>query len=83
MKEKLMYVAAFMLCWNAAGFFVGALATVDYRNDHDWVDGRYVSTAKSGCVYKSISAFTNPGFIIACELFRKRFEIERIEQVVK
>jgi hypothetical protein len=27
------------------------------------------------CVYKSIGAFLNPGWIIACELYRERFEV--------
>lgn len=38
----------------------------------------FVNNNLSGCVYKSLSSFTNPGYVLACELFRKRFEYEGV-----
>lgn len=54
-----------LAAWFAIGFLLGAL-TSGAERDH----GR-----ETGCVYKSIASFTNPGYIVGCELFRKRFEV--------
>lgn len=40
-------------------------------------------TKNTGCIYRSIGSFVNPGYIVGCELFRERFEIgkQSIEEI--
>jgi len=52
------------------GFISGACITIDARTN-----------GQNGCVYRSISSLANPGYVLACELFRKRFEYESIGKV--
>lgn len=75
MKEAL---AGIFLIWFAVGFVAGAMVTIDYRTDTRWDSAAKtaVDISRSGCVYKSAAAFINPGYIAACELFRRRFEVE-------
>lgn len=60
----------------AIGFLIGFMETIGYRTDREFKNGSYVDISKSGCVYKSYAAFLNPGHVVACELFRRRFEKE-------
>lgn len=70
-----------MAIWNGIGFFAGLIDSADSRNLLHYVTNANggldrISDAKSGCVYRSFAAFTSPGYLIGCELSRKRFEME-------
>lgn len=65
-KKHKKAISIILAIWFALGFMVGSIASGNSRSfDH-----------KTGCVYKSVAAFLNPGYLAACELFRQRFEIE-------
>jgi hypothetical protein len=49
----------------ATGFLFGAATTASERD----------SGKETGCVYKSVASIINPGYILGCEFFRKRFEV--------
>lgn len=66
-KEAAIWVA---VIWFALTFFIGFLdSTVNQRP----IDP---NKTKSGCVYKSVVSYFSPGYMVACELFRNRFERE-------
>ena len=73
--------------WSVLGFLIGALETELERSAGSWEkDGEkiiFASEEKNGCTYKSLATFTNLGYLAACELFRKRFEINGIQEVIK
>lgn len=47
-----------------------------YAREHDKL---------TGCIYRSVGSFINPGYIVGCELFRERWEIgkQKREEVRK
>lgn len=59
MKATLFIIS---ISLSALGMFCGLIETISNK-DH----------GKTGCTYESIISF-NPGRVITCELFRKRFE---------
>lgn len=70
--------------WNVLGFLIGGMDTGNERGGTQQCTGSgptwkcEVVDIHSGCVYKSFASFTNVGYVVACELFRKRFEIEGV-----
>lgn len=52
------------LAWFFGGAMLGALNAAGER-----------SNGGAGCIYRSVGSFTNPWYIVGCELFLKRFEI--------
>jgi hypothetical protein len=77
--------------WFLLGFIAGAVTTFDERNAHSYkystnghggLDTEVIDISHSGCIYRSISALSNPGYILGCELFRRRFEYEGIDQAL-
>lgn len=71
------------LVWNVIGFMTGLVSTVIERDSGHYENNGFgglmwVSDGLSGCVYRSASSFTNPGYIASCELFRKRFAYEGV-----
>lgn len=60
-----------ILSWFAAGFLMGGVESCNDR----YPCGYHVA-GTSGCVYESYASYLMPGRILACELFRKRFERE-------
>lgn len=73
--RALLYV---MGAWSATGFMFGAMNTLMER---DTVFG--TRQAKSGCIYRSVAPLLNPGYVLACELFRVRFEYEGVDKMVE
>lgn len=78
MKKYKAEIATAFVIWFAIGFVMGLVETMSYRWDWEYEPGtgKHIDTSKSGCVYKSYAAFLSPGHISACELFRRRFEME-------
>lgn len=74
-------VALVLGVWNILGMTVALFNTANERSGCAWC--KPVIEPKSGCVYKSYASFTNPGYVFACEMFRKRFELEGIHSEVK
>ncbi len=77
-----------IMVWNALGFVLGTAATVIERDSHHYESDdkghfKSIDDGRTGCIYRSYSAFTNPGYVAACEMFRKRFEIESLEKALK
>lgn len=52
------------LMWLGLGFVTGGIVTAEERDK-----------GGTGCVYKSIASVVSPGYIIGCELFRKRWNL--------
>lgn len=78
MKETIIGLSIGYFC---VGFFIGAMESYDERTSHKYESQpgggmTTIDTSKSGCVYNSIAAFLNPGHLVACEIFRKRFDLE-------
>lgn len=89
MKQYLIPILLGLSVWSGTGFLVGILVSANERQqNYHWdysVDEKHpqkvIEPGRSGCVYKSIAPLLNPGYVIGCELFRKRFEKEGIEKV--
>ena len=66
MKKILERILTGLLVWCIVGVLVGLLNTfierADFKNPTD------------GCVYRSYAQYTNPGYLLSCELLRARFE---------
>lgn len=62
--------------WILAGFCAGMIESIAMREDTTYIDGKVADTSTSGCVYQSYSALINPGHLLGCELFRRRFNME-------
>lgn len=62
-KNLRVNIAIGMAWWFFGAVAVGAINALHER-----------SLNGTGCVYKSLASFTSPGYILGCELFRKRFE---------
>jgi hypothetical protein len=75
MRYTIKYI---LLVYFCAGFAIGSLESLMIRTDqtYDAKEQKVIDTSRSGCIYKSVSSLLNPGHIIACELFRRRFEVE-------
>jgi hypothetical protein len=80
MKTTIFWIGS---TWFVLGFLIDSIETMNNRTDQtcgrnekkDWV---CQGTSTSGCVYRSVAAFINPGHVIACELFRRRSDMEGI-----
>ena len=51
--------------WNFGGFMVSLALQAPTLKDNKW----------NNCVYESVGAFTNIGYVLACELYRTRFRV--------
>jgi hypothetical protein len=85
---RLKFIAAILLAVNALGFFIGCMDTINARGSGHYTPVAnggliWISDNRSGCTYETFSALMSPGYIVACELFRKRFSHDRIEKVFK
>lgn len=82
-RANLMGILLVILLWNVMGLVIGSMASVMERDarTYNQKTNTYTEDGKTGCVYKSVSAFTNIGFILGCELFRERFDYEGIDKV--
>lgn len=68
MIKRLKWYGIWFSIWFAVAFFFGLCSTLGERGDF--------KNPKSGCIYESWAPYLSPGYIVACELFRKRFERE-------
>lgn len=90
-KANRVAIAIVCAAWFGIGVLFGAATTANERSDfktecipnnHGGCDTKVIDTSHSGCIYRSLSAILNPGYIVGCELFRRRFEYEGIDQVL-
>lgn len=87
-KELFGYIMFGVLIWCLIGAMIGFIDSSDEQRHGEFVKNdkgemQWVKQPKSGCIYNSLSAFTNPGYILTCELLRNRFEYEGVDQVFK
>lgn len=66
-KEAKHGIMVLAIGWFVIGLFVGTIESIDDRFPFD-PDKR-----TDGCTYESLLGFANPGRVIACELWRKRW----------
>lgn len=71
LSKEIGIALAYLSAWVfGVGFLMGFFATIDARTNN-----------QTGCVYRSVSSLANPGYVMACELFRKRYEYGNISEV--
>ena len=73
LKTNKKEISIGLAIWFFVGFLIGAFSSCIERYAYRPEDRR------SGCVYKSIAAFTNVGYVLGCETFRERFEMEGLK----
>lgn len=81
-------ITLWCLGYFALSFLIGVMETGSERAEmayqtNEKGEREWKSLGKSGCRYKSFSSLVNPGYIIGCELFRARYDYDRIEKVFK
>jgi hypothetical protein len=68
-----------ILFWFVISFLIsfvwGGVVTIAERGSY--------RDATDGCVYRSYASFVSPGYVLACELFRARFEKHSVLDVFK
>ena len=76
MNKQVILIA--LLVYNACGFLIGSVETLGERDnrEYDATNRTWKDMSTSGCHYKSLAAFLNPGRVLACEIFRRRFDQE-------
>ena len=55
-------IIVMLALWLTMGLVLGSIRSIEQ-------DDR----GNKGCEYKTLAAFVNPGYMLGCELFRKRF----------
>jgi len=61
-EEVAMGIVVFFIVWTIVGGLVGFAKSL---------------TRSDGCNYPNIAAYTNPGYILVCEVFRPRWNDDR------
>jgi len=75
MNKKQVALIVF-LSWNVIGFIISLY--IQWNQQCKRVEGYSVLQCEQvheNCIYRSIAGFTNLGYVVACELYRSRFEI--------
>jgi len=65
-------IGAGIFIWLAIGFICGILNSIEIRNSTD-------EKLPAGCVYKSAVSLISPGYIASCELFRRRWHVDGVQ----
>lgn len=72
--ENKAAIGIVFLIWFAVGFILGIMNTFDVRSNTE-------EKIPAGCVYKSAATLTSPGYIAACELFRRRWYVDGVQDL--